>query len=119
MELKRRFWDAPIAEDAAAREFDEGACFSICDPAAPSVLFETAGLREVASRPIDIPTIFQDFGDYWSPFLGGTGAAPGYLMSRPEPARDTVRERLKAALPADADGAIRLTARAWAVQGTM
>ena len=77
MELMRKFWDAAIAEDAAAQEFDEGARFSICDPGALTVLFEAAGLREVTSRPIDIPTIFQDFYDYWSPFLGGTGAAPG------------------------------------------
>ena len=118
MELMRKFWDAAIAEDPAAKEFDEGARFSICDPAALTVLFETAGLRDVASRAIDVPTVFKDFDDYWSPFLGGTGAAPGYLMSRPEPARDAIRERLKTALPAGPNGTIRLTARACAVKGT-
>jgi len=38
-------------------------------------------------RPIDILTHFRDFDDYWSPFLGGQGPAPGYAMSLSEERR--------------------------------
>ena len=68
-------------------------------------------------RPIDIPTRFHDFDDYWSPFLGGDGPAPSYAVSLNEERRDALREWLRAALPSGADGSIHLSARAWAVRG--
>jgi hypothetical protein len=92
--------------------------FPVCRPEPLRDLFASAGLRDVATRAIDIPTVFRDFDDYWSPFLGGLGPAPGYCMSLPEADRNRLRERLRASLPAERDGTIRLTARAWAVRGT-
>jgi hypothetical protein len=38
-------------------------------------------------------------------------------MSLPEADRHALRDRLRASLPSDSDGQIRLTARAWAVRG--
>ena len=69
------------------------------------------------SRSIDIPTIFRDFDDYWGPFLAGQGPAPAYCASLDEGKRAELRELLRVRLPTKADGTIRLTARAWAVQG--
>ena len=46
-----------------------------------------------------MPTVFRDFDDYWSPFLGGQGPAPGYCVSLPEERRAALRERLRATLP--------------------
>ncbi len=63
---------------------------------------------------ITVPTVFGDFADFWTPFLGGQGPAPAYLATLPAADRDRVRERLRASLPA---GPIRLTARAYAVRG--
>jgi hypothetical protein len=40
-------------------------------------------------------------------------------MSLDERRRDALRERIRAGLPVAADGVIRLTARAWAVRGTV
>jgi SAM-dependent methyltransferase len=118
MQLMRRFWDAAIALNPEARKLDEGVRFPVCRPEPLRDLFASAGLRDVATRAIDIPTVFRDFDDYWSPFLGGQGPAPGYCMSLPEADRNRLRERLRASLPAERDGTIRLTARAWAVRGT-
>ena len=67
--------------------------------------------------PIDAPTRFRDFDDYWSPFLGGQGPAPGYAMSLSEERRGALRERIRASLPIAQDGSINLIARAWAVRG--
>jgi hypothetical protein len=44
-------------------------------------------LQQVKVCPIDIPTAFRDFDDYWSPFLGGQGPAPGYARSLSEARR--------------------------------
>ena len=58
-----------------------------------------------------------DFADFWTPFLGGQGPAPAYVMSLAEDHRDALRDSLRARLPVGADGTIALTARAWAVRG--
>jgi len=68
-------------------------------------------------RPIEVPTRFRDFDDYWGPFLGGQGPAPGYASSLDEPRRAALREELRRRLPSAADGSIPLVARAWAARG--
>jgi hypothetical protein len=118
MELMRHFWDAAGALDPAARDLDEGRRFPLCRPEPLAALFRHAALADVETRAIDVPTVFRDFDDYWTPFLGGQGPAPGYVASLDEARRVALRERLRAALPAGPDGAIRLVARAWAVRGT-
>lgn len=117
MELMRRFWDAAVALDPAARALDEGPRFPLCHPVRLAALLREAGFREVATHAVDQPTVFRGFEDYWQPFLGGQGPAPGYCMSLPEARRDALRERLRATLPARPDGSIPLVARAWAVRG--
>ena len=117
MELMRYFWDAAVALDPAAFDLDEGRRFPICAPKPLSELFAQAGLRAVEVRPIDVPTRFRDFDDYWSPFLGGQAPAPGYAMSLSEDRRSTLRDRIRSQLPVAPDGTIELIARAWAVRG--
>ncbi len=119
MQLIRQFWDAAIALDPKARELDEGLRFPDCRPDPLRTLFASAGLRDVTTQAIDVPTVFENFDDYWSPFLGGQGPAPGYCMSLPQADRNALRDRLRETLPADHDGKIHLTARAWAVQGVV
>ena len=70
-------------------------------------------------QAIDIPTVFQDFADYWTPFLGKQGAAPTYLLSVDAATQEQIRAHLQTRLLPAADGTIALTARAWAVQGTV
>lgn len=118
MELMRYFWDAATALDPAAAEADEGSRFTICRPEPLTELFIRAGLQDVAVRPIDVPTVFGDFDDYWLPFLGaGGGGAPRYIQTLDETRRAALRERLRADLPVAEDGTIPLIARAWAVKG--
>ena len=65
-----------------------------------------------------MPTVFVDFDDYWTPFLGGQGPAPGYCLSLPEAERTALRETIRSALPVRADGSVEMTARAWAARGS-
>jgi SAM-dependent methyltransferase len=118
MQLMRRFWDAAVALNPAAGELDEARRFPVCRPEALQALFADAGLGNVETRAIDVPTVFADFDDYWAPFLGGQGPAPGYCMSLSEPDRVVLRERIKESLTPDGDEKIRLIARAWAAKGT-
>ncbi len=117
MQLMRHFWNAAAALDPAARDLDEGRRFPICDPDALIDLFQKAGLSKVEAAPIDIETDFEDFDDYWAPFLGGQAPAPSYAMSLDEEARVRLRERIRASLPYGINGSIPLVARAWAVKG--
>lgn len=116
MELMRFFWDAAVELDPEAAKLDEGARFPLCRPEALERLFAGAELQEVDVKPIDIPTSFSDFDDYWRPFLGGQGPAPAYAMSLDETARARLRDRIRERLPTEANGSISLTARAWAAR---
>lgn len=117
MQLMRRLWDAAVELDPAAAELDEGRRSAFCRPGALEELAEGAGFTEVRVDAIDVPTVFRDFDDYWTPFLGGQGPAPKYAMSLSEQARVALRERIRARLPYAADGSIPLVARAWAARG--
>jgi SAM-dependent methyltransferase len=117
MQLMRHFWDAAVALDPDAQALDEGRRFPICHPEPLQQLFQQAGLHDVSVRPIDVPTVFRDFDDYWSPFLGGQGPAPSYAMSLTEDQRVALRERIRSTLPIAPDGLISLIARAWAIRG--
>jgi SAM-dependent methyltransferase len=117
MQLIRRFFDAAVELDPAAAAHDEGKTFPICAPEPLRNAFEAAGLEEVAVRAIEVPTVFRDFDDYWTPFLAGVGMAPAFTVALDKPARARLRERLRATLPTEPDGSIHLSARAWAVRG--
>ncbi|HEX6589648.1 MAG TPA: class I SAM-dependent methyltransferase [Longimicrobiales bacterium] len=117
MELMRHLWDAAVELDPAAAGLDEGRRFPICAPQPLRLLFVDAGLSDVDARAIDVPTVFRDFDDFWRPFLGGQGPAPGYVMSLDEDRRAALREAVRGRLPAAPDGTIRLQARVWAAKG--
>jgi hypothetical protein len=68
---------------------------------------------------IVVPLVFEDVDDLWTPFLRGSGPAPAYVASLDDRGRAALREALEQTLPADPDGAVRLTARAWTVRGTV
>jgi SAM-dependent methyltransferase len=117
MAMMRHFWDAAVALDPAAAELDEGRRFPLCRPGPFGELWAGAGLDGVAVEAIEVPTVFAGFDDYWRPFLGGQGPAPGYAMSLTEERRGALRDRLREHLPTAADGTIALTASVWAVRG--
>jgi SAM-dependent methyltransferase len=119
MEFLRRFWDAVGAVDPSAAELDEGRRFPICRPDALESLFRGAGLAEVVSDSIEIPTRFSTFAEFWKPFLGSTGPAPAYVASLNRSRREALAAWLERSLPRGPDGAIALVARAWVVRGTV
>jgi len=117
MEVIKCFWDAAVALDPAAAPLHEGVRFPLCTPAALRAAFEDAGLEGVATCALDLTAEFSDFEDYWTPFLGGQGPAPAYVMSLTEESRDALRSSLQARVSPSPGGKITLNARAWAVRG--
>lgn len=117
MAMIRHFWDAATALDPAAAALDEGSRFPLCRPEPLRELWAYAGLTDVTVEAIEVPTVFCDFDDYWTPFLGAQGPAPGYAASLPEDHLTGLRDLLRDRLPTGPDGSIRLTARAWTVRG--
>lgn len=118
MEMMRHFWDAAALVSPQDAELDEAQRFPLCQPAPLAALWSEAGLNAAEVREITVPTVFRDFEDYWTPFLGGQGAAPTYLASLDAQTQGQVRTVLHSRLEPSLDGTIALTARAWAVQGT-
>lgn len=113
----REFWDVAAAIDPEALAYDQAHRFPMCEPDSLSRLFASASLADVTVRALDISTRFENFDDYWQPFLTGQGSAPNYLASRDESTRSAIRERLRDSIPTDSTGAIELPARGWAVRG--
>jgi hypothetical protein len=118
MQFLRHFWDAAVAMDSTARALDEGKRFPLCQRDALTKLFHSAFLADIRCEEIEIPTTFASFSDYWQPFLGGTGPAPSYVASLNTERRAMLSRKLEEMLPRRSDGAIALTAQAWAVRGT-
>ncbi|RPJ00425.1 MAG: methyltransferase domain-containing protein, partial [Chloroflexi bacterium] len=117
MQMLRIFWDAVNALHPEALDLDEGRRFPLCRPGPLGALFREAGLDHVEVRSIEVRTHFRDFDDYWTPFLGRTGAAPTYLASVGDEVQEGIRLCLQSRLAPTGGGPIELTARASAVQG--
>ncbi|GHF14968.1 methyltransferase [Amycolatopsis deserti] len=110
MGMLRIFWDAAVELNPAAAELDEGRRFPVCHPQVLVRLW--TGLDEVTVAAIDVDTPFADFDDYWAPFRGGQGPAPGYVAALDDRRRDALRDLLRERFTSTG-----LTARAWMVRG--
>ncbi len=113
---RARFWEAAIALDPTAVELDERTRYPICQPDQLARLLRGAGLHAVESGEIEIEAEFQNFDDYWLPFLAGYGPASAYLLALPESQQAKLREQLRSELLPEGDGPIRMPIRALSVR---
>jgi len=116
IDMIRYFWDAAFKMDPNSRDLDEGIRFPICTEKHLKKTVQKAGLSNVETTTLDIITHFKDFDDYWSPFLGGQGPAPGYLASLSNPLQEQLRNKVYSLLPFEKDGSIKILGRAIAVK---
>jgi ubiquinone/menaquinone biosynthesis C-methylase UbiE len=117
MEMLRYFWDAVAVLDPEVTNLDQGKRFSICNPEPLRTLFTGYGLQSVVVQSIEIEAVFQNFDDYWQPFLGGSGSAPTYVATLNQDKKDALSNYLQNQLPVYPDGTIHLINRAWMVSG--
>jgi SAM-dependent methyltransferase len=115
MRMLRIFWDAAVSLDFSAERLDEKH-MSLCRKGELSELWARGGLRKVEESPLEITMRFENFDDFWNPFLLGQGPAGGYVKrlqgNRVSALREEVRRRL-----GGPRGAFTLPARLWAVRG--
>ena len=116
IEFMRAFWRAATALDPKAADLTEDKRFPFCTREGLNALVEKAGLRPVADTALEVPTVFRNFEDYWTPFTLGAGPAPGYCVSLDPAARQKLRDKLEADLPRGPDAEIPFKARAWALK---
>lgn len=118
MQMLRYFWDAAVELDNNANDLDEGLRFPLCQEGQLESLVREVGLKQVETTAIEVKTVFQNFDDYWQPFLGNVGPAPTYTMGLNPINRQKLEDKLRNSLPIDDNGSLTLNARAWAVKGT-
>ena len=116
VEFMRAFWNAATALDPSARDLTEDKRFPFCTREGLIDLVKNAGLNSVDSTPIEVPTVFTDFDDYWHPFTLGAGPAPGYCTSLAAEHRERLKEKLRDSLPRGENGSIPLKTRACAIK---
>lgn len=79
-------------------------------------LWTGAGLEAVHTLEIGVQRTFADFDDYWTTVLGGPSVSR-QLTAMASDNREVLKARMRARLPAAADGSITYGARANAVKG--
>lgn len=80
-------------------------------------LFESVGLNDVETRPIEISVMFRDFDDYWESNTGFTSPVGNVVKALPEDKREALKQAVKCKLPLDKNGSISYMARVNAVRG--
>jgi ubiquinone/menaquinone biosynthesis C-methylase UbiE len=105
----------PSGEQYRARQFS--ARFTGADELAAE--WTRLGLRNVAQTTLLIRMEFDNFEDYWKPWLGGQGPAGAYVTSLSEDKQSRLEHHMRLAyLGGRPDGRRSFTAAAWAVRGT-
>jgi hypothetical protein len=119
MTMLRAFWDAAGEVDPEdARNADEGVVMRWCGEGELAELWERVGIAAVRFGAFDVRAGYTGFEDLWAPFPTGIGPAGAYTKGldpdRQAALRDAFRRRLDVG-----DEPFELTARAWAVAGTV
>lgn len=118
-ELNDSLWDAARSLDSnAPQDKDTPGAYGTAE--ALISLWAAAGLRNIEVKNIVFPCGFGSFEDFWQPLTEGQGPAGIYIRSISEDHRTALRERLRQNLFGNRmDGPFALTAKAWAVRGTV
>ncbi len=114
MSMLRLFREAVRATNPAAAEGTDPRAFGRDGEIA--ALFDAAGLDQIGAGALDVEVDYEDFDDFWTPFLSGTGPAGAYTASLDAMGQARLREELRARLGSP-DGSFTLQARAWYATG--
>ena len=115
MSMVRVLWDAAARLDPTAVVQDE-ATMPLGRPGGLIDLWQRSDLEQVDGGRVKVSTRFEDFDDYWEPFLQGQGPAGVYVSGLPDAARAALRAELASSV---GPGPFDLRATAWWVRGTV
>jgi len=123
MPMLALFWDA-VLETIGTPEARQAAadCMSVEYPDGEALrdLWMQAGLVDVQTRLQEIEMPFQSFDDYWAPFSTSVTPSSSYTSSLPEDQRRSLEDCVRRKFAGQAAGEkLTLTAKAWAVKGSV
>ena len=119
MTFLRAFWDAAREADPdRAAAADETAVMRWCGEGELAELWRSAGLRRVRFGPLVVRASYAGFEDLWTPLLAGVGPSGAFCKALDEDRRAVLRDAFQRQLGVG-DAPFELTARAWAVAGTV
>ena len=118
MTLLRKFWDAAREVDPSAATADEGVVMPWCAEGELAELWSAAGLRDVRFGPLVVSATYSGFEDLWSPLPTGVGPAGAFCKSLDADKRSALHDAYRRRLGVG-DGPFELSARAWAVAGSV
>ena len=119
MEMLRYLWDEAASIDEAAVAKHEGN-MPLCREGELATLWSDGGLTNVDEDGLVIQMDFASFDDYWSPFLTGIGPSGSYVSNLDGSTQTALKDRLRGKLTQGrGDEPFSLTARVWAVRGTV
>ncbi len=119
MTLLRAFWDAALeVEPQRAAAADEGVVMPWCADGELAELWRGAGLRDVRFGALVVSAAYSGFEDLWAPLPTGVAPSGAFCKSLGEEARAALRDACRRRLGVG-DDPFELTARAWAVAGTV
>jgi SAM-dependent methyltransferase len=119
MTLLRAFWDAARDVDpergAAA---DEAVVMRWCEEGDLAELWRGAGLSDVRSGALVVSASYSGFDELWSPLPTGVAPSGAFCKSLDDAGRAALHDAYRRRLGVG-DAPFELTARAWAVAGTV
>jgi len=117
--FQRMLWDTAVAIDPNARVVRDGLFANpVAIPGGLAGFFRDAGLEDIETQSLTIRMDYQNFEDYWQPFLGGQGPVGTYFANLAPALNARIKEAVRDAYCSGSpDGPRSLTASAWAVQG--
>jgi SAM-dependent methyltransferase len=118
MQMLRAFWDAALEVAPAAAATHDEARMRWSREGELGQLWEQAGLLRIRSASLRARARYADFDDLWSSFLGGVGPAGAFTIGLGDVERTALRDALARRVGAG-DQPFELTARAWAIAGTV
>jgi SAM-dependent methyltransferase len=119
MTLLRAFWNAAReVEPERAAAADEGAVMRWCAEGELAELWRDVGLRDVRFGPLVVRVRYADFEELWSPLPTGVAPSGAFCKSLDDERRAALHDAYRRHLGVGA-GPFELTARAWAVAGSV
>ena len=119
MTLLRAFWDAAReVEPQRGAAADEGVVMRWCGDGELARLWREAGLGDVRFGELTVSASYTGFDDLWSPLPTGIAPAGAFCKALDDPQREALRAAYRRGLGVG-DEPFELTARAWAVAGTV
>ena len=119
MTLLRAFWDAAREIDPErAAAADEAVVMRWCAEGELGELWHAAGLADVRLGSLVVRASYASFEDLWSPLPTGVAPSGAFCKSLDTDRRAALRDAYRRRLGVG-EGPFELTARAWAVAGTV